>query len=59
MQTDKHILPGREADSSELLMAQDRELGTKQWKQMIYTIAKVIYTIAKLCLVQRDYCKGA
>ena len=40
MQTDKHILPGREPDTSELLMAQDRELGTKQWKQAIYTIAK-------------------
>ena len=40
MQTDKHILPGREPDTSELLMAQDRELGTKQWKQVIYTIAK-------------------
>ena len=40
METDKHILLGREPDTSGLLMAQDRELGTKQWKQAIYTIAK-------------------
>ena len=33
--TDKHILPDREPDTNELLVTQDRELGTGQCKQVL------------------------
>ena len=34
--TDKHILLDREPNTNELIMTQDRELGTEQCKQVLY-----------------------